>query len=634
MNKINQKLRKAAAIVLLLTMLLVLPGHSRAQSSVSKEENIYVSLESDGSFKNAYVVNAFALDTAGIIEDYGAYDTVYNLSTTDKLSVSKGQIRVNAPAGRFYYQGNLNTMEMPWLVSISYFLDGKKVSAQELSGAEGSLKIKISIKKNPDAEREFAEHYAVQTSLTLDAGSCTVIKAAGATIANAGGSKVISFTMLQGSEADYNISAEIKDFYMDGVQITGVPLSISISELDTGIFTNKLSRLSDGIAEIDDGIQELNGGTVDLKDGAGKLKSGMKSMQSGMTQLTGSLQTLAAQNTKLLSGSAEIKAGLSSILSGLDQFNSGTSGLSELAKGSTSIKAGIDGLSSGIDQLKNSFHQYKAQLAQNGLDAERVLQSNLQMISQLGGQIPALKVQLAGENPGSERYFAIQTQIMTYEQIAKLLQGNSGIITADKEFRGQLQTGVGNMANGSTGLKDNYTRFDAGIQAIPSMLNGLPQTIAQLKGALTTLATGYDKLHYGIEAYTGGAAEIGKGCHTLNEGYSGLVKGSESLYSGIIELYQGTQQLAKGTEQLRQGTSSMDGEIENAIDEMLSSYTGGDFEVVSFISPRNTNVESVQFVMQTGGIEEKRIEPIIEKVKVKRTFWERLLDLFGLSAAV
>ena len=66
------------------------------------------------------------------------------------------------------------------------------------------------------------------------------------------------------------------------------------------------------------------------------------------------------------------------------------------------------------------------------------------------------------------------------------------------------------------------------------------------------------------------------------------------------------------------------------MDELIESFTGGVFEPVSFISSKNTGIESVQFVMQTRGIEEKQISTVVKEEKVKLSFWQRLLALFGL----
>lgn len=81
---------------------------------------------------------------------------------------------------------------------------------------------------------------------------------------------------------------------------------------------------------------------------------------------------------------------------------------------------------------------------------------------------------------------------------------------------------------------------------------------------------------------------------------------------------------------MRSETDGIDTEISNKIDEMLASITGGDSEIVSFVSSKNENVEAVQFVIQTEAIEVEEVETVEASAQESLSFWEKLLKLFGL----
>ena len=472
-------MKRICTIVLLAAMLSVLPATALAQSAdggtVYKEENIYASLGSDGAFRNAYIVNSFTLEQPGLIEDYGEYDTIQNLTTTDALEIIGGKVKINAPVGQFYYQGNIDSLELPWLVAIDYMLDGKQISTDELSGADGQMQIHIRIRKNPSAKGNFASHYAVQTSVTLDTELSSGIIAQGATIANAGGNKVITWTMLPGSEADYSIAAKVAGFHMDGIQISAVPFSMNIETPDTGVFTDKLSQLTDGIKKLDNGAAELKAGAEGLKGGAGELKNGMQAIQPGISGISEGLQMLEGQNIALTGGSQEFLMGL-------------------------------------------------------------------------------------------------------------------------------------------TAIRDS-----------------LPEQMSQLKDALTQLITSYEMLNSGLRAYMEGVSELAGNSAAVKQGYSALVNGAESLYSGLSEFSEGTGKLAGGIAQIKEGTSSIDGEVESAVTELMDSFTGGEFELVSFISPKNSDVEAVQFIILTDGIDEPTQDTVVKVEEKKLSFWERILALFGVA---
>lgn len=72
----------------------------------------------------------------------------------------------------------------------------------------------------------------------------------------------------------------------------------------------------------------------------------------------------------------------------------------------------------------------------------------------------------------------------------------------------------------------------------------------------------------------------------------------------------------------------MDIQVQDQIDEMLVSISGGDKEVVSFTSSKNTNIDSVQFVIKTAAIEKPEEAVTETKTETKRTFWQKVKDLF------
>lgn len=72
----------------------------------------------------------------------------------------------------------------------------------------------------------------------------------------------------------------------------------------------------------------------------------------------------------------------------------------------------------------------------------------------------------------------------------------------------------------------------------------------------------------------------------------------------------------------------MDTQVQDQIDEMPESISGGDKKVVSFTSSKNTNVDSVQFVIKTTAIEKPEKAVTETKTETKRTFWQKVKDLF------
>ena len=146
-----------------------------------KDEVIYVNLSPEGEAGAIYVVNSYDLPAETTVTDYGNYHRVKNLTTTAPLTQEGKKITFTAPAGKFYYQGELDsarTGELPWRVAVRYFLDGKETPGQELAGTSGRLEMRVSLRQNPEADPVWRDNYALQTTILLDTESCKNIVAA------------------------------------------------------------------------------------------------------------------------------------------------------------------------------------------------------------------------------------------------------------------------------------------------------------------------------------------------------------------------------------------------------------------------------------------------------------------------
>lgn len=70
-------------------------------------------------------------------------------------------------------------------------------------------------------------------------------------------------------------------------------------------------------------------------------------------------------------------------------------------------------------------------------------------------------------------------------------------------------------------------------------------------------------------------------------------------------LYDGTVEMQDGTKEFYDKTYDMDTQIRDQIDDTLAEISGSDAPVVSFVSDKNGNVDSVQFVIKTDAIEKQ-----------------------------
>lgn len=478
-----------------------------------KEEVIYGLLNTDGTVKSITVVNVFS---SGTILDYGNYSKVLNLTTQDPLVVTSDKIEAVIPADRVYVQGNLNILELPWEVQISMTLNDQAVDPQTMGGKSGQLKIRLKVVVNPDINPTFAANMALQVGVTLDNGRIKDLKTTGATLAEAGSSKQITYTVLPGRTLDTVIEVSVTDFRMDPITLNGIRMNLGF-EVDTSSFKTQLSMLSEAIAQLD--------------DGAGELKSGIVALSSGFDDY----------------------------VSGVNQFNTG---LSQLALSGKAMSLGASALSTNMATLT----QQNETLKQGALAIQQATFDSINA-SLSGMGLPEL----------------------TVENYALVLQGIPDLASVKAQLDGVVQ-----FTQGLSAYLDGVVQLSLGATE-------LTEGLAQYQGALELLAQSSTQLY----------------------------QASVKLNAALSQLKTGLIEYKKGTGTLHQETETLDASIDEAIQEMISGFMGNGDPIVSFVSAKNTNVTSVQFVLKTTAIEAAEAEKPADPIPAKRNLWEKLIDLFS-----
>ncbi len=596
MKHTMQRMRAAALAGLLA---FGMASHTLASAAnTPKEEVVYANLNENGSVSDVYIVNIFDVAGNEMIIDYGQYADVKNLSTNASIICEGDSHFLQAEKGRLYYQGTLNRTEMPWLIQVTYYIDGMEIPAERLGGCSGAIEIHIDISKNPTANPIFYQTYALQISLALDAARCTNIVARDATMANVGSKKQLMFTILPDKGANLIVKADASDFEMDqGISISAVRLSLSVDVDDTEIM-DKITDLQDAIQELkngagkladgsrdladgaftlSDGAEQLSGGAqeladavLSLNDGVFELKSGIKKLDGGILQLeegAGTLQagmnTLEEQSGTLTDGSSQLLAAVERIKSAIDGFSSARSEFDELTNGSTAVEEGLSTLVNSIAQLQASFDTFDDNLSATGLNPSSLSSQNVAAIQQIQETIlPSLANQREQMiNDGGDTS-DIDAQISALSDIAELLGANDSLISADAQFFGKVQSGVdalyGTESNpGASYLLTRYQEMDVAIQTLSDTLSDMSSGMAQIQAGMATLETQFVQFDAGITSYTNGYQQILSGYNTLYDSISTLLNGSSRLLDGMAELRNGSLDLLDGARTLAGKTDDL-----------------------------------------------------------------------------
>ncbi|MDV2686151.1 YhgE/Pip domain-containing protein [Alkalihalophilus lindianensis] len=563
----------------------------------SKEEVVYAKLAANGELEDVYVVNTLNVSEAGKIIDYGTYNSLNNLTDMSQLTRNDEHVEVEAPEGRFYYQGNMNDeTELPWDLSITSWLDGEEITPDELAGKEGSLELKIETSANEAVDPAFFENYLVQISLTLEEEIYSNIETEEGVVANSGKNKQITFTVMPEQEEELSLRADVVDFELEGMEIAAVPSSMSIDAPDLDEMTGDIDSLTDGVLDIHNGVGELKNGIAELNDGIRNLHSGSEQYKNGIGELAGS-------SSQLVSASSSIDEALTTISQSLqvtDDIDLGD--LESLPGGLTQIASGLNEAAEGLTLLREHYSVAYSTLdeAINEIPDHHISEEEIQALYESGANSEVIE-QLV------DTYGAAQKAKGTYAAVKE------GFDAVD----GTLQE----VSGGISEMSSSLTQIATGLSSSLDNMDGM-DSLAQLEEGLSTLSANYGEFHSGLVSYTNGVGELSSSYNDLHSGITGLSGGTTELENGAGELHNGTNQLYEAT-------SNIPEHMQEEVDRMIAEFDKSDFEAVSFVSDKNENVNSVQFVIKTEGIKIEEREEVVEEIEEEKTFWSRLMDLFS-----
>lgn len=620
------------------------PGETTAAGDgepSEKEEVIYVTLDASGELVSAYAVNSFP---GGEITDYGDYDSVRVLNTGDEIEYKGGIVNITTDAKRIYYQGGLKKVELPWDISLTYKLDGRAVTAEEIAGKSGEAEIRFTVTQNEECTGTFYDDYALQASFTLPGDVFGDISAPDATVAAVGADRQLTYTLLPGEGIDTLITATAENFSLPAVSINGIHLNLNVDVNSDGIkdqvgqLVDAAGRLNSGASALYSGSQELQTGASGLLDGSESLQSGIAELDAGVAELQDGLivmrdglNELYASSGDLTSGAGQVYSGLAQVEAALDALSVDTSQIELLVTSAQALADGAQRAYDGAVALRNalSTSALDSALAANGstYTLSGLAQANLEAINELSQYASLFESVNMGQ---------------AYNDLVALLNGNASMLNGVSLYITAVGTEADALVSGLGELSAGCSEFNSAVIELSSTVSGLLSQLVQLQTAIAQLTDGSAELAYGVDAYTAGVAQLVDGFGSVMSGVSALAEGSSELlsgsgelsagaaelYSGVAELANGAQSMANGASALNSETSSLD--VQAEIDSLLADIGGSMEAPVSFVDSRNGTIRAVQFVIQTEEISAPAEVAPPEPAAEEQSFWDKLLNLFGL----
>ena len=370
---------------------------SLKDNDADKDESVYLISDANGNVNKTIVVDHLKnKDKKDTLEDASNLSDIENVKGKEKFTQGGDKLTWQAGGKDIYYQGTA-TEEPPVTQKVTYYLDGKEISPEDLAGKSGKVKIRFdytnttSYTETVNGEKQTVSvPFAAITGLVLGDGFENIEVTNGKAEVSDSSSVVLGYALpgLKDSlgikdkdlDGDVNIpeymemTADVENFSMPAAMTFVVNASdyVSTDGIDTSDLDDMINDLKDASTQLQDGSKTLAEGTDTLSDGlstlqsklgtfasgVGTLQSGLKTYTDGVSTLSGGLNTLGNSTGALVSGADKLNSGAGQLASGSATLKDGlkayTDGASTLAAGASNLDAGMDTLKSGTDTLSQS----------------------------------------------------------------------------------------------------------------------------------------------------------------------------------------------------------------------------------------------------------------------------------------
>lgn len=549
-----------------------------AGAKARKEETVYVKINGDGKTKQVTVSDQLKnITDFEKIEDISGLQDIENVKGKETFSREKGKLVWNGEKKEICYQGT-SSAKLPAGVKITYILDGKEISADELEGKNGHLKIHYEYQNNTSEDGRFIP-FAMVTGLVFDTEKFANITIDNGKLISDGEREIALGMGLPNIKEELGITEiDIPDSFTVEADVTDCEavqgITVATNDIFNQIETDKLDDLDD----LKDAMGELEDASAQMLDGSGTLSDGLEALLKASGSLKDGIGALE-------SGSAELAAGSGTLLAGAEELHNGNAAL---ADGTTQLLAGAKTLSGGIVQVEDGA---KNALGGSGalLDGVKNLNNGIVKMQQEAGDgvksfgtgVEALG---AGINQAADGAESLKVGIDNAEAgAAGLAEG----LAAASDGAGQLAGGAAEIAQNLKvimGQNDNsdmiavleYIKATGEDETVKEQLAKVIGTLKQqqstINGALSKAAAGSENLSQqasGLAGQLGTEGQIGTGANALKQGLvqlrSGAAELSDSLNTkmkgGVSSLQGGVNKMAgtldNGTKQLAEGSSAL-----------------------------------------------------------------------------
>lgn len=528
---------------------------------------------------------------------------------------------------------NETDKELPVECKITYELDGKEISADEIAGKSGNVKIKLEYENKEEHEvnvngktEKMYTPFLVVAGAIIQNDNNSEIEVSNGKVVNDGSKTIVMGVALPGMQESIGISEEdleipsyieislnttkfemgnIITFCTPKVLDDDIDISENLDEVYSQMDSLKdaSTQIQDGSSALKDGIIALNDGVITLNNGAGELQTGVSTLKDGSNSLENGAITLKNGTAEYTAKSKEFNGAMNKVAAGVTEVNSNYQNLnaginslnsktSELNAGAAQISGGLAQASSGVSKinqtLSNDIKQGLAGVNQLDGAAKEYVIAAKQALSSLNTSVDN-QAQINTLNAKKTENSALITELSSARdnliaQSASLEAQSATLVDVAPEAKNAIDSAKASIDGEISRISNTINSLSANNSEIESAINGLTPggsvDLSPVSGALDSAISYISKASETTSAVSGGVDSIlngpngNDGSQYLEASLGALTSGAQQLASGTSALVSGVSTLSNGANALQSGISTLDSsskQLASANNELTSA---------------------------------------------------------------
>ena len=322
-----------------------------SSATPAKDETVYVKVDDAGNQKDVTVSDQLKnISSLGTIDDVSDLKDIKNVKGDETFSENNGKLVWQGDKKDICYQGT-TTKKIPVGMKVTYELDGKKVSADDLEGKSGHLKIHYEY-QNTSADSGKYTPFLMATGLLMDGEKFSNVTVDnGKVISDGDRDIVIGMGLPQLKEQLTSVSSKVDDLdipdsFTVEADVTDYEKVEAVTVATNEVFNEVGTDKFDSLDELKDSMTELQDASNKLVDGSGQLKDGLDTLLSSSGTLVSGIDQLASGGNTLASGTGSLVSGANTLNAGLQTASSKVSG---------TLLPGVKALDLGVSQMQSKL---------------------------------------------------------------------------------------------------------------------------------------------------------------------------------------------------------------------------------------------------------------------------------------